>query len=231
MNKIFKASLVALAVAFGASSTAHAGLFDFDPAEGGIYLSGFVGASFPSSTEVDGVDLEFNDPTYFGGAIGARLPFKYWKYFQPRLELEASTFESDIGLDSSALDAGQSISGDQDVKFYLINNSSDFIWKEDQRFIPYFGGGIGIADYETNITLSDVDGDITVSSDDTGFATVSTIGGTFKATNQVDLYVEGRYLRTYGINDDLEDLQGDIAVDVDDDPQGFTLTVGTRINF
>ena len=35
-------------------STAHAGLFDFDPAEGGLYVSGFVGGSFPSDADFEG---------------------------------------------------------------------------------------------------------------------------------------------------------------------------------
>ena len=221
MNKIFKASLVALATAFGASSTAQAGLFDFDPAEGNFYASGFGGIAFPFDAEIEGEDAELDSSAYFGGAIGARLPFKYWKYFQPRVELEISRYNSDFGDNVE----GAGFAGGQSATFFLINNSSEFVWKENQQLVPYFGGGIGIADYDTDIS----DGIDSVGSSDTGFATLSTIGLNYKTTSQFDVYIEGRYLRTYGINEDL--TSGGVSFDVDDDPQGITIAGGIRYNF
>ena len=255
MTKTFKTALMATITALAASSTASAGIFDFDPAEGGVYVSGFVGVSAPSDADFEGVqnpaagvpgaagadaaiEADFDSDVYFGGAIGAHLPFKYWTYFQPRLELEISYFDNDV--DSGNFNGGNQVfQGDQSVTLYLLNNASDIIWEENQRIVPYFGGGIGIADYSTNIEYFPNNGVATaptfaVRNSDSGFATVSKLGATFKATDRFDLYVEGRYLKTYGIDAERRFIAGGadgFSADVDDDPDGVTLTVGTRINF
>ena len=254
MAKTLRGALLATITAFAVSSTASAGIFDFDPAEGGFYVSGFVGISAPSDADFDGVqnpetddvpgtagdpaviEADFDTDIYFGGAIGARLPFKYWKYFQPRLELEVSYFDNDVS--SGSFNGGtQTFQGSQSATFYLLNNSSDIIWDEDQRIVPYFGGGIGIADYDTNIEYFPATASaptFAVRNSDSGFATVSTLGATFKATDRFDLYVEGRYLKTYGIDAERRFVNGGadgFSAEVDDDPDGFTLTVGSRINF
>ena len=250
MTKTLRGALLATITAFAVSSTASAGIFDFDPAEGGFYVSGFVGISAPSDadfesdedpvTDISDVEVEadFDSDVYFGGAIGTRLPFKYWKYFQPRLELEVSYTENDVS--SGSFNGGNQIfQGDQSTTFYLLNNSSDIIWDEDQRIVPYFGGGIGIADFSTNIEYFPDNGVATaptfaVRNSDSGFATVSTLGATFKATDRFDLYLEGRYLKTYGIDAERRFISGgadDFNADVDDNPDGFTVTVGSRVNF
>jgi len=79
------------------------------------------------------------------------------------------------------------------------------------------------------------------------FTTVSALGATLKATERFDLYVEGRYLKTYGLDAERTFIDGAYGLDaertfidggvsgfnadVDDDPDGLSLTVGTRINF
>ncbi|MEP6341881.1 MAG: hypothetical protein ABJ275_01080 [Maricaulaceae bacterium] len=253
MTKILKAVLAATVAAFAVSSTASAGIFDFDPAEGGFYVSGFVGISAPSDADFEGeqnpaadvpgavgaaanIEADFDSDVYFGGAVGAKLPFKYWKYFQPRLELEVSYSDNDVG-EGSFNGGTQTFQGSQSTTFFLINNVSDIQWDENQKIIPYFGGGIGIADYNTNIEYFPATATaptFAVRNSDSGFATVSTIGATFKATDRFDIYAEGRYLKTYGIDAERRFISGGadgFSAEVDDDPDGFTLAVGTRINF
>ena len=235
------------------TSTAHAGIFDLDPAEGGFYVSGFVGAAFPFDASFDGtqdpaegvpgaagadadIDADFDTTVHFGGRVGAKLPFKYWKYFQPRLELEISHFDSDVS-DGSFNGGAQTFSGDQSTTLYLINNNSDWQWRDDQRIIPYFGGGLGIATVDTDIQYfpgTATAPTFAVQGDDTGFATISTLGLTFKATETFDVYTEARYLKTYGIDAErtfIANGASGFSADVDDDPDGITLTVGARINF
>ncbi|MEP1231353.1 MAG: hypothetical protein ABJG88_11810 [Litorimonas sp.] len=249
-----KMSLAILASAL-LSSTAHAGIFDFDPAPGGAYVSGFVGGAFPFDANFDGtqdpaagvpgvagadadIDAEFDTDVVFGGAVGVKLPFRYWKYFQPRLELEVSHFEADV--DEGDFNGGdQTFSGDQSLTFYLINNVSDFQWTDNQRVIPYFGGGIGVATVDTDIQYFPNNGVATAPTfaaqgDDTAFATVSNIGLTFKATDKFDIYTEARYYKLYGVDAErtfIGDGGEGFNADVDDDTDGFTLTVGARINF
>ena len=249
-----RTALLALA-ALTFSPAAHAGIFDFDPAPGGVYISGFIGSSFPGDADFEGtqapaagvpgaagaaanIQADLDSATYFGGAIGGRLPFKYWKYFQPRLELEISHTDNDVS--SGTFNGGsQTFSGNQSVTYYLINNSSDIIWKENQRIVPYFGGGIGIADFNSDIQYFPNNGVATVPNfavqiSSSAFTTVSDLGATLKASDQFDVYVEGRYLKTYGLDAERTFIDGGASgfnADVDDNPDGFSLTVGTRINF
>ncbi len=255
MFTTFRASLMTACILPFIASTAHAGIFDTDPAEGGFYVSGFVGISSPGDADFEGtqapaagvpgvagapanIQADFDTDVYYGGAVGAHLPFKYWKYFQPRLEAEISYSKSDVS--TGAFNGGnQTFSGNQSVTYFLLNNSSDIIWSEDQKIVPYFGGGIGIADYNTDIQYFPNNGVATapnfaVQDSDSGFATVSTIGATYKANEKFDVYVEGRYIKTYGIDAQRTFISGGasgFSADVNDDPDGFTLTVGTRVNF
>ena len=76
-------------------------------------MSGFVGGGFPSDATFNGeqapeegvpgtagaladIDAEIGSDAFYGASVGAKLPFKYWKYFQPRLELEVSYLENDV---------------------------------------------------------------------------------------------------------------------------------------
>lgn len=245
-----KLSAVALMVPFLAS-TAHAGLFDFDPAEGGFYVSGFVGGSFPSDADFEGtqdpadgvpgtegasaaVEADLDSDVFYGASVGAKLPFKYWKYFQPRLELEVSYQENDVS-GGSFNGGNQDFSGFQSTLFVTVNNYSDFIWKEDQRIVPYFGGGLGFGVVDNGILYGPADSaapTFGVVEEDTGFATISALGVTAKVTDKFDIYTEGRYYKIYGIDADRSFLANDgFSAALDDDPDGFTWTVGTRYNF
>ena len=235
------------------TSTAHAGIFDFDPAEGGYYISGFVGAAFPFDADFDGtqnpaagapgvvgapaeIEADFGTPAHVGGRVGTKLPFKYWKNFQPRLELEVSTFDADV--EGGSFNGGeQTFSGNQSTTLFLINNNSDWQWRDDQKIVPYFGGGIGVAKVDSEIQYfggAATAPTFAVQGDDIGLATVSTLGLTFKANEAFDVYTEARYLKTYGIDAQRNNIAtGDpiFNADVDDDPDGITLTVGARFNF
>ncbi len=255
MNMFLRGTALAILSSALLSSTAHAGIFDTDPAPGGAYISGFVGGAFPFDADFDGtqnpaagvpglagagaeIEASFDTDVVFGGAVGVKLPFRYWKYFQPRLELEVSHFEADVD-DGNFNGGDQVFSGDQSLTFYLINNISDFQWTDNQRVIPYFGGGIGIANVDTNIQYFPNNGVATaptfaLQGDETAFATVSNVGLTFKASEQFDIYTEARYYKLYGVDAERTFIAGGASgfnADVDDNTDGFTLTVGARINF
>lgn len=238
------------------ASPAHAGIFDRTPADGaGPYVSGFVGIALPSDSEFEGtqnpdanvpgaadtpalVESDLDSDVYFGGAIGYRLPFKFLKTFQPRWEIEASYYEADVG--SGSFNGGDQIfGGEQSQTFILVNSYSDIRWKENQKIVPYIGGGLGFGIVDSNIQYFPDNGVATsptfaVEDDDTGFATVSTIGVTLNATEKFDIYTEARYFKTYGIDAErrfVADGSNGFSSDLDDDPDGITFTVGTRYKF
>jgi len=245
-------ALIALA-SLMMTPAAHAGIFDTDPAKGGFYVSGFVGGGFPSDASFNGVqapetgvpgaagapadiDADIGSDVFYGASAGAKLPFKYWKYFQPRLELEVSYLENDV--EGGSFNGGnQNFSGFQSTLFITLNNYSDIIWKEDQKIIPYFGGGLGAGVVDSGILYGPAAATAPtfgVIGEDTGLATISALGVTAKVTDQIDIYTEGRYYKIYGIDAERRFIAGDndgFSADVDDDPSGFTLTVGTRFNF
>ena len=184
------------------------------------------------------IDANLDSDVYFGGAIGGRLPFKFLKTFQPRVEVELSHFESDVS--SGAFNGGdQSFSGDQSQTFILINSFNEIRWKEKQKVVPYFGGGIGLGIIDSDIQYFPNNTAFTapnfgVQEQDTAFATVSTLGVTLNASEKFDIFTEARYLKTYGVDAERRFINAGadgFSADVDDDPDGLAFTVGTRFKF
>lgn len=238
------------------AAPAHAGIFDKTPTDGaGPYISAFAGVALPSDADFDGtqnpeagvpgaigapasIDAEFDTDVYFGGAIGTRLPFKFLNTFQPRLELEVSHYDSNVS--SGTFNTGnQTFGGDQSQTFFLINSYNDIRWEEDQKIVPYFGGGLGFGVVDTDIRYFPNNGTVTaptfaVQGEDTGFATVSTVGVTLNASEKFDIYTEARYFKTYGIDSErrfIANGNDGFSAEVDDNPDGLAFTVGTRLKF
>jgi len=244
----------ALAAVFAAP--AQAGIFDKTPTDGsGVYVSGFLGVALPSDTDFDGVqnpevgvpgvagaaagiDADLDSDVYFGGAVGGRLPYKFLNLLQPRLEIEASYYKADVS-EGSFNGGNQVFGGDQEQTFFLINSYSDIRWTENQKIVPYFGGGIGLGIVESDVVYFPNNGIATsptfaVRGQDTGFATVSAAGVTLNASEKFDLYVEGRYFKTYGIDSERRFIAGGndgFSANVDDDPDGLAVTIGSRFKF
>ncbi len=248
--------LTTIAVTIAAATPVHAGIFDKTPTDGaGVYVSGFVGVALPSDTDFDGtqnpaagvpgaaggpasIDANLDSDVYFGGAIGGRLPYKFLKTFQPRIELEISHFDSDVS--SGDFNGGnQTFSGNQSQTFFLLNSYNDIRWKENQTVVPYIGGGIGVAVVDSDIQYFPNNGIFTapnfaVQGEDTAFTTVSTAGVTLNASDKFDIYAEGRYIKTYGVDSErrfINNGANGFSADVDDDPDGLAFTVGTRLKF
>jgi len=203
MKTLLKSALVSCASLLALSGTASAqGLFNFEPTEGYFYVSGFVGVAVPSS--LAGVDLD-SDVNY-GGAVGGRLPFKSLGFIHTRLELEVSYFETTVDFDTppDVLPTEPFDVPSIDNLFIYGNSFADLIWRENQRAIPYIGGGLGVA-------ISDTTG---VSSA-TNFSTSNSIGLTVPI-NQIDIYGEARYFKVYNDGPNLD---------------GFNFTAGLRWKF
>ena len=92
--------------------SAQAGIFDFDRQKA-VFMCPVLLAvvfrqmqllteskppkrEFPVRQVHSDIDAEIGSDAFYGASVGAKLPFKYWKYFQPRLELEVSYLENDV---------------------------------------------------------------------------------------------------------------------------------------
>lgn len=190
------------------------------PTEGNWYVSGFVGAAFPDvgNDFEDLSGVEFEDDVFFGGAIGAKLPFKSLGFVHPRIEAEVSY--TNIGIDTDdavddfvsagfgdtpTVDTLAALDGaDSDFLLILGNSYADLAFGDDPLIIPYIGGGLGVA----------IIGDLG-SATETDFATSTAIGVTLPI-KKFDLYTEGRYIRVYDDGPDFESI---------------SITAGIRWNF
>lgn len=255
-NLVFGSAFVFGSVlVFGTAGAGAAGLFDTDPAEGGFYVSGVVGAGFKGDADFDGiqnpavgspglagapanVEADFDTDVYFGGAVGYRLPFKFLTYFQPRLELEVSYLDSDV--QSGSFNGGDQVfGGSQESLFILGNSLTEIRWSEDQAFVPYIGGGIGVGFIDNSINYFPNNGVATaptfaVQGDDTAFTSHTTIGVSVPINEQLEVYGEGRYILSFN-TDDERTFVGDggetFNADISDDPDAFSVSLGLRWTF
>lgn len=252
----FAFALVAGVSSLSLQSAQAGGLFNFDPAPSGFYVSGFGGGSFLSDSDFRGVsnpvtgipgptgvagvpldvNLDYDNSAYYGGSLGYQLPIKYFGFLHPRLEVEVSYLDVDVG--NGSFNGGtQTFQGSQDALFVYLNNYSDIIYSPDQKFTPYFGGGLGAAFVDSNVGYfpgTATAPTFAVTGSDTAFASHAAIGGTYALSENLDLYSEGRFFRIYGAQFDRTFVGGGANLfngELDDDIQGFTLTGGLRYRF
>ncbi len=253
---VSKLSSFAAVIAAMALPAQAGDFFNLAPAPSGFYVSGFGGGSFlsdaaftgvsdpvagiPGPTGVAGaplsVDLDFENNVFFGGSLGFQLPVKYFRVFHPRLEIEVSYLNADIE-DGSFNGGNQTFSGGQDALFVYVNNYSDIVWEENQRFTPYIGGGLGAAFVDSNVRYFPATATAPVFGvigEDTAFASHTAIGATYKLAGNVELFTEGRYFRIFGarldrrfIGGGADLFNGSVAEDID----GFTVAGGLRLRF
>lgn len=231
MTKVYLA--VAFAFTAVAGSARAEGLFSFDPADGGGYVAGFVGAATPGDAELSGaganLEAEFDAASTYGVTAGYRLPFKYWTYFQPRLELEISSTEADIS-DARFNGAPRAIEGEQTTTFFLLNNYNDITWRENQTLVPFLGGGIGVASVDLSLQEAGVPA-ARIDDDTTVLATTFAGGVTWHTSDRIELYGEARYVTIYGAEFDRLEAGSPLVRALEDDLTTATFTLGVRLNF
>ncbi|MEM6900654.1 MAG: hypothetical protein AAF583_12875 [Pseudomonadota bacterium] len=219
MFKLIRMSICAAFGAFFGLGAATAQGF-IERSEGNWYVSGFVGAVFPDDSSIEGAfgvfgdsvtfsGVDFQTDVFFGGAVGGKLPFKSFDLIESRLELEVSYFNVDGELENVGTTFNQPFimlfeEITSDVLFVQGNSYADFVWRDDQRVIPYVGGGLGVA----------ISGDLG-NATSTDFTTNVSAGATVPI-GKLDLYTEGRYFEIYNDGPNFN---------------GFTLSAGLRWNF
>ncbi|MEM6900443.1 MAG: hypothetical protein AAF498_13540, partial [Pseudomonadota bacterium] len=152
---------------------------------------------------ITGLDdtFDIDDDVYFGGAIGAKLPFETLGFIHTRLEAEVSYSEVQVEIDDDILDDLTGFDFDDledasvDLLFIQGNSYADLKFGDDPLLIPYIGGGLGVA-------IVDVDG---FGGSETEFVTNNSIGVTLPI-NKLDLYTEGRYTRIWIDGPDFDAL-------------------------
>ncbi|MHA7899683.1 MAG: outer membrane protein [Henriciella sp.] len=221
--------------------------------ETGFYVSGFVGAGFPGDAELTGIQTpeagapgtpgapsniqaDFDSDSTLGVALGYKTPWEFFGIFHPRLELEYSTLKADVG-GGSFNGGNQPFSGDTQIDFFLINNYSDIIWRDDQTLVPFVGGGLGVANVETNILYAGGGAtapNFVAAGDDTGLAGTIAGGLTWLTGSPWEVYGEARYYQVRDLEFERRFIGGGadlLNARVEDDFDGTSLTLGARYKF
>lgn len=195
-----------------AAGTPYAWETDFDT---GFVVAGEVGYRLPAGFRA-GVEISFTSAdvnthtnvTLAGGDIGA---------------LDAAALAgSPDPLGVSVADLVADGQGEIDGIYYLANAYYDF--NTDGRIQPYLGVGIGVADIDVDYSPSGVG---IIDDGETLFAYQFKAGTTFKATEQIDIFVEYAYRATDDIDTDNDLFPGTLEIE---NQQNLVLA-GARFNF
>ena len=223
--------------------------------ESGVYVTLSGGVTSPSDETFEGVQaptgtspgaagapasvaVEFDEGFTFAGAVGYKLPTRFLGVFEPSVELEYSNASSDVA--GGAFNGGsQTFGGDIDVNTFTINYRSELRFKDNQALVPFFGGGLGVADVDANITYFPNNGIATsptfaVQGGDTAFVLHSNAGLSLRLTDNIDLEGRLRYQRTSGLSFErnfIADNSGSFNAEVDGNYETVSGLLGLRYRF
>jgi opacity protein-like surface antigen len=202
--------------------------------EPGFFIAGSVGGNFQrddplrvtSPTGKSRIKTDFKDDVGFTVAIGYQYDkalVSFLQFLKPRLELEYNFARAEL----------RGASGRVRTDYFKGLLYSDIRWSQDQKIVPYFGTGVGIGRVDAELRgISPNAGAPTIAINDSSsrFSTHSSLGLTFKATEGLDIYAEGRYSRTLGVKLDAVDAVG-TPLRIKSKAQAFGLGLGARARF
>lgn len=221
--------------------------------DSGVYVTGRIGTSLPSDFNLEGVqdpqtpspgaagapanvDAGLDSEVAFSGAIGYKLPTRIFNLFEPSIELEYSYTQNDVS-GGSFNGGNQTFGGDVEVQTFTINYQSDIVWGDNQRVIPFIGGGVGVADIDSNINYFPAAATaptFAVTGSDTAFTLQSNAGVRFELTDNVAIDARVRYQQVNGINLERRFVAGGndaFNADVSGDYDLVNLLAGIRFTF
>ena len=184
-------------------------------ASAAIYISGNLGAVFVNDADIkdDGDSAKFTFDT--GGvatfAVGTTIGSAV------RIEAEIGGRVSDCDKYKYSSSSWK-LDGDVTTVSYMANAYYDF--KNESRYTPFVGGGLGLANVEYD--LDKIDGrKINEKDDDNVMAYQIILGGSFAATERLNIDLQYRYFATKD-----PDLFG-----ADLEYQSHNVMLGLRYNF
>ena len=221
--------------------------------DGGFYVTGRVGVTLPSDFDLEGVQnpqapspgaagapavvqAELGNDIAYAAAVGYTLPSRFLGIFQPSVELEYGNTQIDV--DGGNFNGGnQQFLGDVEVQTFTINYQSDLIFKDGQRFTPFFGGGLGVADVDSNILYFPTAASAPtfgVTGSDSGLVFRSNAGVRFDLSDTIAIDARVRYQRIDGVDLERRFIAGGndaFNADISGDFETVDLLAGVRFSF
>lgn len=203
--------------------------------ESRFYVSAFAGATFIDDVVLRGlvggnpqtVELDFDIGYVIGGALG----HNYGQIFDGvdlRAELELSYSDNNIDsifFSGNGPAAEINVDGDFSATNLFVNALFDLPGLGNDLITPYVGGGLGVA-------FTDLDAiygpGVRLDSSDENFAAQAIIGASVSATENVDLFVEGRYSRIFDLETPRFAPTGALTGVIEDDVDTYGVNVGFR---
>lgn len=203
--------------------------------ESRFYVSAFAGANFIDDVVLRGlvggnpqtVELDFDTGYTIGGAIGYNYGI-IGNNVGLRAELELSYSDSNIDqifFSGNGPAAEVNVDGDFTSTNLFVNALFDLPELGNDLITPYAGAGIGVAFTDLNAIYGP---GVVLDSSDENFAAQAIIGATVRATEDVDLFVEGRYSRIFDVETPRFAPTGALTGVIEDDVDTFGVNVGFR---
>lgn len=198
-----------LALALGSQIAAAEGLFERDDARAGPYVAIFGGAAFLDDGEFSStsgpVNFDASTGYNFGGAVGYQWPVRVLGVLRPRSEFEVNYFDSNLTPSGFNFAGGGVASGGQSGVSLLLNTYYDIKIAGSDRFTPNVGGGLGVVflDQDAFQPAGIGAGAKFASSNDAGYFGHFAVGLTYAVNDRLDLYSEGRYVRSGNLDTDF----------------------------
>jgi len=201
-------------------------------ASAGIYISGNLGAVFLNDADMNGDDeLDDVNPEFSfdnGGVATFAVGTSIGSAVRIEAEIGARVNNLDalkFDMDEDEDDVSVSLDADGDVTTisYMANVYYDF--KNDCRFTPFIGGGLGFANVEYD--MDKFAGDkLKAKDDDNVIAYQLMLGGSFAATEKLSIDLQYRYFAT--ADPDFDDKEFE---DTELEYQSHNVMLGLRYSF
>ena len=184
------------------------------------------------------VNVDYDTGYNVRGGIGYKLSRGFIGFLIPSFELEVGYAEADVG--SGDFNGGNQIFiGDINVTTIQFNYNSDLIFKDGQKIIPYFGGGLGVGIVDTNIAYFPNNGIATAPTFDiegssTDFVVNNRLGVKTKLSKNLDIFLEGRYTRVSSGDFERRFVGGGadgFNAALEGDTDSFSLGLGLKARF
>lgn len=203
--------------------------------ESRFYVSAFAGANFIDDVVLRGlvggnpqtVELNFDTGYTIGGAIGYNYGI-IGNNVGLRAELELSYSDSDIDqifFSGNGAAAEINVGGDFSSTNLFVNALFDLPELGTDLITPYAGAGIGVAFTDLNAIYGP---GVVLDSSEENFAAQAIIGASVSATENVDLFVEGRYTRIFDLETPRFAPTGALTGVIEDDVDTYGVNVGFR---
>lgn len=203
--------------------------------ESRFYVSAFAGATFIDDVVLRGlvggnpqtVELDFDTGYVIGGSLG----HNYGEIFDGvglRAEIELSYSDNNIDeifFSGNGPAAEINVDGDFSSTNLFVNALFDLPGLGNDLITPYVGGGLGVA--FTNLDAIYGPG-VLLDSNEENFAAQAIIGASVSATENVDLFVEGRYSRIFNLETPRLAPTGALTGVIEDNVDTYGVNFGLR---